>query len=67
MTAQGLTTYAKKATAKAIQVLALTAIKAMNDPEILKEAKEELVAFRGEKYQTPLKDDIVIRDPKVSK
>ena len=67
MTAQGLTTYAKKATAKAIQVLALTAIKAMNDPEILKEAKEELVAFRVEKYQTPLKDDIVIRDPKVSK
>lgn len=67
MTAQGLTPYAKKATAKAIQVLALTAIKAMNNPEILKEAKEELVAFRGEKYQTPLKDDIVIRDPKISK
>lgn len=67
MTAQGLTSYAKKASAKAMQVLALTAIKAMNDPEILKKAKEELVAFRGEKYQTPLKDDIIIRDPKVSK
>lgn len=67
MTAQGLTSYAKKASAKAAQVMALTAIKAMNNPEILEDAKKELISIRGEKYQSPLEDDILIRDPKKNK
>lgn len=65
MTAQGLTSYAKKATARAIQILAMTCIKAMENPEILKKAKEELISYRGEKYKSPLEDDIVIRDPNI--
>ncbi|MDY3052429.1 MAG: amidohydrolase [Ndongobacter sp.] len=65
MTAQGLTSYAKKSTARAIQVMALTAIKALLDPAIIEEAQQELIAARGPKYVCPLPKEVGLRDPKV--
>lgn len=43
----------------AAKVLALTAIKAMQDPALLRAAKEEFVAQIGGSYVCPLPDDVV--------
>ena len=43
----------------AAKVLALTAIKAMQDPALLRAAKEEFLDQIGGSYVCPLPDDVV--------
>ena len=62
---QGKTEIAKKGMDRAVGTLALTAIRALNNPEIIKKAKEELIEERGEKYISPIPKELKIRDPKI--
>ncbi|MBQ2651441.1 MAG: amidohydrolase [Clostridia bacterium] len=54
MTAQSRSSIANKGNAVAAKVMALTAAKAIADPELLAKAKEELVKATGGKYECPI-------------
>ncbi|SHH65236.1 aminobenzoyl-glutamate utilization protein B [Anaerosphaera aminiphila DSM 21120] len=64
MAAQANTSIAKKGLDATVGALALTAIKAMQDPDTIKKAQEELFSEVG-KYKTPLPDEVKLRNPKV--
>ncbi len=59
VTAQSGSSIGHTGTVKAAEVLALTAIKAMQDPELLKKAKEEYVKVTGGHYICPVPDDVM--------
>ena len=58
MTGQGKTSYAMKAVNFAAASMALATIKAMENPELLKTAREELNSQTGGKYICPIPEDI---------
>lgn len=58
MTAQGNTSIALKGVKAAAGAMALASIKIMENPEIAKEAKEELIAKTGGKYTCPIPKDL---------
>lgn len=58
VTAQGKTKYMHKALITAGKILALTAIKLLKNPKILKEAKIEYVNVTGGKYICPVGKDV---------
>lgn len=59
ITAQSRSSIAYKGTMVAAKVMALTAAKAVEQPELLKKAKEELVKSTGGKYVCAVPDDIM--------
>lgn len=63
-TAQGKTSIAKKGLDRAVATMALTAIRALKNPEILAKAKRELDEVTGGKYVSPIPKDVKIRNPK---
>ena len=58
VTAQSCSSIAHKGTIKAAEAMALGAIYAMEDPELLKEAKAELLKSNGGAYQCPMPKEI---------
>lgn len=58
MTAQSCSSMANKGNAAAAKVMALTAAKIVDDPELLKKAKEELVKTTGGRYECPIPADV---------
>ena len=62
MVSQGKSSYAKKGLDKAVSTLALTAIRALNNPELIEKAKEEYVDQTGGKYIAPIPEDVKVRD-----
>ena len=64
-TAQGKSNIAKKGMDKAVEIMALTALRALNDPSIIKKAKEELKEMIGGEYKCPLPKEAILRDPKL--
>ncbi len=58
MTAQSRSGIANKGNVTAAKVMALTAAMAIDDPELLKKAKEELVKSTGGKYDCPIPADV---------
>lgn len=63
MVSQGKTGYAKKGMERAAGTIALTAIRALNDPEILDKAHREFVEETGGRYHSPMPAQIKPRDP----
>ena len=58
VTAQGVTSYAHKGMLQAAKIMALAAIYAMEDPEMMAKAKAELEEKRGGKYICPIPKDV---------
>ena len=58
VTAQSGSDIGRTGTVKAAEVLALASIKAMQDPELLKKAREEWEKTTGGKYICPVTDDV---------
>lgn len=59
MTSQGLSSFAHKGMFRAAGAMALTAMKALEDDSIIKEAKEEFDAFRAKNdYVNPIPKDV---------
>ena len=54
VTAQGKTSYAHKGMLVAGKIMALSGVYAMEDPELLAKAKEELLVKNGGGYKCPL-------------
>lgn len=65
-TAQGKTLIAKKGLDRAVGTMALTAIRALENPELLEKAKKELNEVTGGEYKSPIPSDVKIRDPKIT-
>lgn len=65
MTAQGKSLIAKKGMDRAIGTMALAAIRAIENPELIEKAKKELNEVTGGKYISPIPKDIKIRNPEV--
>ncbi len=63
--AQGKSFIAKKGLDRAVGSLALTAVRALHNPDIIEEAKKELKKMTGGEYVCPIPKDIRLRDPKV--
>ena len=58
VTAQSRSSIANKGNNTAAKVMALTAVMAVSDPELLKKAKEELIKSTGGKYECPIPADV---------
>ena len=58
VTAQSCSTIAYKGTAAAAKVMALTAAKAIEQPELLAKAQDELHKLNGGKYECPIPADV---------
>ena len=58
MTAQSRSSIAARGNAVAAKVMALTAAKAIADPELMRKAKEELARTAGGKYECPIPADV---------
>ncbi|RHO54623.1 amidohydrolase [Ruminococcaceae bacterium AM07-15] len=59
VTAQSCSSIAHKGTIKAAQVMALSGLYALEDPELLKKAKEELLQQNGGGYRCPMPPEIM--------
>lgn len=65
MAAQGKTSIAKKGMKAAVGAMALAGIYVIENPELIKQAKKELIEETGGKYVSPIPKEVQIRDPKL--
>lgn len=62
MVSQGKSSYAKKGLDKAVSTLALTAIRVLNNHDLVKKVREEYIEQTGGKYIAPIPKDVNVRD-----